>query len=172
MSRRKISGILISLLVTAPFIIGGSPARDIVETAKEAGTFETLMVACEAAGLLDELKAEGPFTVFAPSDAAFERLPTGTLERLLRPENYLQLREILTYHIVPSRISTDDAATVLRAASLQGRDLRFWFRGEEVMVGNAAVTTGDIACSNGTIHVIDRVLMPPHMSPKGQVTAD
>ena len=172
MSRRRIRGMVMALLVTTPVIIGGSPTRDIVETTMEAGTFKTLIVAWEAAGLVDDLKAEGPFTLFAPSDKAFDRLPEGTVERLLRPENRAELRAILTYHIVPSRMSTEEARTVLRAESLEGGELRFWARGEEVMVGYASVTTPNIPCSNGVIHVINRVVIPPHLSPGGQVTAD
>jgi len=174
MSRRTISGIMLSLLVTAPFLLGGTPLpeKDIVETAMEAGTFKTLLTACEAAGLLEELQVEGPITLLAPSDHAFERLPTGTLERLLKPENVSELRAILSYHIVSSEMSTEEAATALRVASLQGDDLRFWSQDGKVMVGSASVTTADIPCSNGMIHEIDRVLMPPKFSLNSQMTAD
>ncbi|MHC5051881.1 MAG: heme-binding protein [Planctomycetota bacterium] len=132
------------------------PSRDLVDTAVAAGDFETLAAALKAAGLVDALKGQGPFTVFAPTDEAFSRLPAGMVEQLLEPANRARLQAVLTYHVVPGRVLSKDLLGATAATSLEGRALSFGLR-----VGEANVVNADIECANGVIHVIDRVLMPP-----------
>jgi uncharacterized surface protein with fasciclin (FAS1) repeats len=133
---------------------------DIVDTALRAGQFKTLAAALQAAGLVDTLKGPGPFTVFAPTDAAFAALPAGTLESLLRPENRAKLVAILTYHVVQGRVSASRAATLDSAATVQGGRLAIRASGSTLSVDDARVVAPDVAASNGVIHVIDTVLMP------------
>jgi uncharacterized surface protein with fasciclin (FAS1) repeats len=133
---------------------------DIVDVASQAGAFNTLLAAAQAAGLVDTLRSDGPFTVFAPTDAAFAALPHGTVERLLRPENRPALQALLTYHVVPGRITSDQLAGRTAApATVNGAILAIDGR-DGVQVNNANVITADVAASNGVIHVIDTVLMP------------
>lgn len=136
-------------------------AADIVETAVAAGQFKTLAAALGAAGLVDTLKGPGPFTVFAPTDAAFAKLPAGTVESLLRPENKAQLTAILTYHVVPGRtLSSALAGKTAEVATVNGATVKIdGTRG--VRVNDATVTGADVEASNGVIHVIDTVLLPP-----------
>jgi uncharacterized surface protein with fasciclin (FAS1) repeats len=134
--------------------------KDIVTTAVEAGQFKTLAAALQAAGLVDTLKGAGPFTVFAPTDEAFAKLPKGTVEELLKPENKAKLTAILTYHVVPGKVMAADAMKVKEAKTVQGGSLKVSTMGNGVMVDNAHVTKADIAASNGVIHVIDSVVMP------------
>lgn len=134
---------------------------DIVDTAVGAGQFQTLAAALQAAGLVDTLKGEGPFTVFAPTDDAFRALPQGTVERLLRPENRSELARILTYHVVPGRVTESQlAGQQVRPNTVAGARLDIDAR-QGVSVNNARVVQADVAASNGVIHVIDRVLLPP-----------
>jgi uncharacterized surface protein with fasciclin (FAS1) repeats len=141
---------------------GGSyNQKDIVDTAVQAGQFKTLAKALDAAGLIPTLKGPGPFTVFAPTDAAFAKLPEGTLENLLKPENREQLRAILTYHVVPGRLMASDVAGLDEVKTVNGKMLSISTHGKAVMIDNANVTSTDIKASNGVIHVIDTVLMPP-----------
>jgi uncharacterized surface protein with fasciclin (FAS1) repeats len=139
-------------------------ADDIVDTAVKAGSFKTLVAAVKAAGLVDTLKGKGPFTVFAPTDDAFAKLPKGTVETLLKPENKKQLASILTYHVAPGRY---DAARITAAKtkqfglkSAQGANIAVDLR-KGVKVSGATVVKTDVAASNGVIHVIDTVIMPP-----------
>ncbi len=134
--------------------------KDIVDTAVGAGSFNTLAAALQAAGLVDALKGEGPFTVFAPTDEAFAKLPAGTVETLLKPENKKQLIGILTYHVVPGNVSASKVVTLSGAKTLNGQQVDITVKGGQVQVDNANVVTTDIACSNGTIHVIDSVILP------------
>lgn len=143
-------------------------AGDIVETATKAGKFSTLVKALEVAGLTETLKGPGPFTVFAPTDEAFAKLPAGTLETLLKPENKEQLRAILLYHVVPGRVTSDDVAKATEAKTAQGEPLRIKASEGTVKVDDATVTQVDITASNGIIHVIDSVLLPKGAS-KGQM---
>ncbi|WP_417449967.1 fasciclin domain-containing protein [Kordiimonas sp.] len=137
-------------------------SADIVDTAVEAGSFNTLVAAVKAAGLVDTLKSDGPFTVFAPTDAAFAALPAGTVETLLKPENKAKLVAILTYHVVPGKVmSADLAGKKLSATTVQGSDVQVDATMGGVKVGDANVVKADIATSNGVIHVIDKVIMPP-----------
>ncbi len=131
---------------------------DIVDTAVSAGNFNTLVAAVKAAGLVDTLKSAGPFTVFAPTDAAFAKLPPGTVEALLaNPE---KLKAILTYHVVSGKVMAADVVKLKSAMTVQGSPVMIKVKGGKVMVNNANVVTTDIACDNGVIHVIDTVIMP------------
>ena len=133
---------------------------DIVDTAVAAGSFKTLVAAVTAAGLVDTLKGEGPFTVFAPSDDAFAKLPAGTVDTLVKPENKAQLTAILTLHVVRRKVlAADISGQKLSPASVNGENLDVDGT-NGVTVNGASVTTADIACANGVIHVIDTVLMP------------
>lgn len=133
---------------------------DIVDTAVGAGSFKTLAAALNAAGLVATLKGPGPFTVFAPTDEAFAKLPSGTVENLLKPENKAKLQGILTYHVVSGRVGSDTVVTLNAAKTVQGTDVKISLSGGAVMVNGAKVVKADIACSNGVIHVIDTVLLP------------
>ncbi len=156
-----------SLLAAAMFVplafgaIAAPKMQDIVDTAVEAGTFKTLVTALKAADLVDTLKGTGPFTVFAPTDAAFAKLPKGTVEDLLKPENKAKLVAILTYHVVSGKVmSKDIAGKTSKAKSVEGADVSINAT-KGVKVDDATVTKADIETSNGVIHVIDTVLMPP-----------
>ena len=135
-------------------------AADIVDTAVEAGSFKTLVAAVQAAGLVDTLKGEGPFTVFAPTDEAFAALPAGTVEDLLKPENKDKLVSILTYHVVPGKVMSTDLSDDMMAKTVEGAEIKVDLD-NGVMINDASVVTADIAADNGVIHVIDKVIMPP-----------
>ena len=136
-------------------------SHDIIDTAVANGSFKTLAAALGAAGLVETLKGAGPFTVFAPTDAAFAALPAGTVESLLKPDAKAQLTAILTYHVVPGKVmSSDLAGKTMSPTTVQGGPLAIDATGSTVHVGNATVSTPDVDCSNGVIHVIDKVLMP------------
>ncbi len=145
--------------------VGSTNARaaekDIVDTAVEAGQFTTLAAALEATGLVETLKGDGPFTVFAPTDEAFAKLPERTVETLLMPENRDQLTAILTYHVVPGSVMAADVVTLDEAETVNGEMLDISTSGDSVMVNDATVTATDIAASNGVIHVVDSVILPP-----------
>ncbi|CUH66985.1 Immunogenic protein MPT70 precursor [Thalassovita gelatinovora] len=157
----KAASIALTLAVApiAAFADGHGAKADIVDTAVAAGDFNTLAAALTAAGLIDVLKGDGPFTVFAPTDAAFAALPAGTVEDLLKPENKDTLTAILTYHVVPGKVMSTDLSDGMMAGTVQGSDVTITL-GDAVMVGDAKVVTADIETSNGVIHVIDKVLMP------------
>ena len=146
-----------STLATVAF--AADHKADIVETAAEAGSFTTLLAAVDAAGLTGVLKGEGPFTVFAPTDAAFAALPEGTVETLLMPENKDQLVAILTYHVVPGAVMSGDLSNGMMATTVQGGQVTVMTEGG-VMVNDANVVAADIEASNGVIHVIDKVILP------------
>lgn len=135
--------------------------KDIVDTAVGAGQFETLAAALGAAGLVDTLKGQGPFTVFAPTDDAFAKLPAGTVENLLKPENKDQLTAILTYHVVPGNVMAADVVKLSEAETVNGKKVSIKAEGDTVMINDAKVVSADIAASNGVIHVIDAVILPP-----------
>lgn len=145
-------------LIAGPVLAGGH-AKDIVDTATEAGTFTTLVAAVQAADLVDTLKGDGPFTVFAPTDAAFAALPDGTVAMLLEPENKDKLVAILTYHVVPGKVMSGDLSDDMKAATVQGGEVTIDLD-NGVMVNDANVVTADIEAENGVIHVIDKVIMP------------
>jgi uncharacterized surface protein with fasciclin (FAS1) repeats len=133
--------------------------KDIVDTAVSAGSFKTLAAALTAAGLVETLKGDGPFTVFAPTDAAFAALPEGTLESLLKPENRDQLVKILKYHVVPGRVYADQLENGA-VKTLQGEPVHVALKDEGAFIDKSRVTAADIETTNGVIHVIDRVLLP------------
>jgi uncharacterized surface protein with fasciclin (FAS1) repeats len=135
--------------------------KDIVDTAVAAGQFKTLAAALTAAGLVDTLKGPGPFTVFAPTDAAFAKLPAGTVDTLLKPESKAKLTAILTYHVVAGKVMAADVVKLKEAKTVNGAMVAVKVDGGNVMINNAKVTTADIEASNGVIHVIETVLLPP-----------
>lgn len=140
---------------------GQAGNKDIVDTAVGAGQFNTLAAALKAADLVDTLKGPGPFTVFAPTDAAFAQLPAGTLEDLLKPENKAKLTAILTYHVVPGAVTAAEVTKLTEAKTVQGAAVKISAEGGKVMINDAHVVSADIAASNGVIHVIDKVILPP-----------
>ena len=148
----------LATLIAAPAIAGGH-SKDIVDTAASTEGFSTLVAAVQAAGLVDVLKGEGPFTVFAPTDAAFAALPAGTVESLLLPENKEQLISILTYHVVPGKVMSTDLVDDMMVATVQGSDIMIDLD-NGVMINDASVAAADIETSNGVIHVIDKVILP------------
>ena len=157
------SGFLAGVAVAASIVLstGFARAADIVDTAVAAGNFTTLVAAVKAAGLVDTLKGPGPFTVFAPTDAAFAALPGGTVEILLKPENKAKLVSVLTYHVLPGRVmSADIAGKKLDPKTVEGQVLAVDASGAAVKVNDATVIKADIGTDNGVIHVIDKVLLP------------
>ena len=134
--------------------------RDIVDTAVAAGSFKTLAAALTAADLVKTLKGTGPFTVFAPTDEAFAKLPAGTVEMLLKPENKAKLQRILTYHVVSGKVMAADVTKLTSAKAVSGDSMTIAVRNGNVMADSSRVVKTDIAASNGVIHVIDTVLMP------------
>ena len=159
-------GAAVALLVTASI----APAQmatdhdmssmDIVDVAAEAGSFKTLIAAATAADLVDALKGEGPLTVFAPTDEAFAKLPEGTVEMLLKPENKAKLQAVLLYHVVEGKVTSDKVVTLDEAKTLQGENVEIAVKMDKVYVNNAQVVAVDVEASNGVIHVIDAVLLP------------
>ena len=153
-----VAAVLVALPVSAD---NTGEQADIVDTAVAAGSFNTLVAAVQAAGLVDALKGDGPFTVFAPTDEAFAKLPAGTVENLLKPENIEQLKAILTYHVVPAKVVAADVADGASAPTLLAdNSLSFDIEDGNVFVGTAQVVQTDIMTSNGVIHVVDNVLLP------------
>jgi uncharacterized surface protein with fasciclin (FAS1) repeats len=151
---------LVGVLVFGLSTARAADSKDIVDTAVSAGSFKTLAKALDAAGLVQTLKGSGPFTVFAPTDEAFAKLPAGTLEQLLKPENKTQLQRILTYHVVSGRVLAADVVKLRTAKTVSGDSVAITARDGAVKVDNANVVKTDIAASNGVIHVIDAVIMP------------
>jgi uncharacterized surface protein with fasciclin (FAS1) repeats len=153
---------VVAALSLALFALPSAPARaqgkDIVDTAVAAGQFTTLVAALQAAGLVDTLKGPGPFTVFAPTDEAFAKLPAGTVDALLK--DIPKLTSILTYHVVPGKVMAADVVRLNSAKTVNGRSVRIAVKDGKVMVDKANVVKADIACSNGVIHVIDAVILP------------
>jgi len=143
--------------------IGSYAKKDIVDTAASYDTFSTLVAAGKAADLVDTLKSEGPFTVFAPTNAAFDALPAGTVESLLLPENKDQLVSVLTYHVVPAKVMSTDLSDGANAPTVQGETVMVDLS-DGVRINNANVVKADIKTSNGVIHVIDAVLLPPALT--------
>ena len=156
---KRIISILLSSALLSSSLLGGSK-KDIVETADSAGSFKTLIAAAKAAGLVDTLKSEGPFTVFAPTDDAFSKLPEGTLKSLLKPENKETLASILTYHVVSGKVKSKKAAKIDRAKTVNGSEISISKSDEGLKINEANVVKADIKASNGIIHVIDSVLLP------------
>jgi len=161
-SRSVLAGALLALVAASGSAAAAAPApqKDIVDTAVAAGSFQTLAAALQAAGLVETLKGPGPFTVFAPTDAAFAKLPAGTVESLLKPENKAKLTAILMYHVVPGRVLAAQVGGMTSAPTANGQTLAISSENGIVTVDGARVTKADILCSNGVIHVIDTVLLP------------
>ncbi len=153
-------------LAAGPALAGGHSAasKDIVDTAISAGSFNTLVAAVQAAELVEALKGEGPFTVFAPTDEAFAALPEGTIDNLLKPENQEQLQQILLYHVVAGKIMAADIGSGAQPATLQGATIDVVGADSGVTVNGANVVAADVVASNGVIHVIDAVILPPASS--------
>lgn len=147
-----------ALMLGAVKASAAANASDIVDTAVKAGNFKTLAKALTAAGLVDTLKGKGPFTVFAPTDEAFAKLPAGTLDSLLA--DIPKLKAILTYHVVPGKVMASDVVKLTSAKTVNGKDVKITVKGASVMVDNATVVKTDVEASNGVIHVIDTVVLP------------
>ena len=162
MLRKTLFALTTGIAVAGTAVFAGSSAaqKDIVDTAVNAGQFETLVAAVTAAELAETLKSEGPFTVFAPTDEAFAALPEGTVEMLLKPENKEQLVAVLTYHVVPGKVMSTDLSDDMKAKTVQGSEITIDLD-DGVAVNEAKVVTADIETSNGVIHVIDAVILPP-----------
>jgi uncharacterized surface protein with fasciclin (FAS1) repeats len=164
--KSKLAYLAVAAVAAAGIAAGATNAiaadKNIVDTAVSAGQFNTLAAALGGAGLVDTLKGPGPFTVFAPTDAAFAKLPAGTVENLLRPENKQQLTAILTYHVVPGIVKAADVVKLKQADTVNGQRLTVRVSGSTVTINDAKVTATDIAASNGVIHVIDTVILPPN----------
>jgi uncharacterized surface protein with fasciclin (FAS1) repeats len=166
----KVAFLILALLGTSVVLLGCSESghmkmnlwakKDIVDTASSAGNFNTLVTALKAAGLVETLKGEGPFTVFAPTDEAFAKLPHGTLDSLLKPQNKAKLTSILTYHVVPGKVLAADVVNLSHAKTVNGKSLSIKTYHSQVKIDDAKVIKTDIKCSNGVIHVIDAVVLP------------
>lgn len=154
---------VVGLMLLATSFAADNPKdepKNVVDTAIAAGDFKTLVTALKAVDLVKTLEGKGPFTVFAPTDEAFAKLPKGTLDDLLKPENKGKLAAILTYHVVPGKVMAADVVKLSKAKTVQGSDVTIKVNGDKVMVDNANVTKTDIKCKNGVIHIIDTVMMP------------
>ncbi|MHB1558132.1 MAG: fasciclin domain-containing protein [Isosphaeraceae bacterium] len=151
------------LILAAPALALAGDKKDIVDTAVAAEKFKTLVAAVKAAGLVDTLKGEGPFTVLAPTDEAFAKLPEGTVESLLKPENKEKLVAILKYHVIPAKAMAADVVKLdgQSVKTAEGRSAKVEVKDGTVMINGAKVVKTDIECSNGVIHVIDTVILPP-----------
>ncbi|MEW5931134.1 MAG: fasciclin domain-containing protein [Gemmatimonadota bacterium] len=163
-ARSLVAAAFALLAAAAPSAARAQAAGDIVEVAQANGSFGTLLAAAEAAGLVETLKGAGPYTVFAPTDAAFRKLPAGAVDALLADRE--RLRAVLLYHVVPGQVTAAQVSGMSSATTVGGADVRVRAQGGSVMIGNARVTQADVAASNGVIHVIDTVLMPPMPSRK------
>jgi uncharacterized surface protein with fasciclin (FAS1) repeats len=153
-------GIAVTMLMLSASTQAQQNNKDIVETAVAAGSFKTLAKALQAADLVDTLKGQGPFTVFAPTDDAFAKLPAATLNDLLKPENKKKLQRILIYHVVPGRVTSSDVVKLSTAKAVSGDAIDIKASGGTVIVDGARVVKTDVQASNGIIHVIDTVIMP------------
>lgn len=164
MKKRKFTGLLLAVLTISVLMfastdyMGRMGKKSIVETAVSAGTFNTLVTAVKAADLVEVLSGPGPFTVFAPTDDAFDKLPEGTIGKLL--ENKDKLKAILTYHVVAGKVMASDVVNLKSAKTFNGQNITIKVKGGTVMVDNAKVIKTDIDCTNGVIHVIDTVILP------------
>lgn len=156
---------IVAVVLAVAGLTTGNPARaanqDIVDTAVGAGQFKTLAAALKAADLVNTLKGPGPFTVFAPTDEAFAKLPAGTVENLLKPENKAKLTAILTYHVVPGAVKATQVTKLDHAKTVNGAMVKVSTEHGKVMINDANVVKPDVAASNGVIHVIDKVILPP-----------
>lgn len=163
--RTLTANIVVAVATAFGLVVGSANAdaaeKDVVDTAVAAGQFKTLAAALGGAGLVATLKGPGPFTVFAPTDAAFAKLPPGTVENLLKPENKQQLTAILTYHVVPGVVKAADVVKLKEAKTVNGKMITVLVKDGSVTINDAKVTATDIGASNGVIHVVDTVILPP-----------
>jgi uncharacterized surface protein with fasciclin (FAS1) repeats len=160
-------GLVIALVAAVECRAGcGTCDKTIVEVAAASEDFETLVTAVKAADLVETLSGKGPFTVFAPTDEAFGKLPEGTVETLVKPENKAKLTGILTYHVVAGKVMAKDVVKLKSADTVQGKKVRIRVKDGKVMVNKASVVKADIPCKNGVIHVIDAVILPPEKKKK------
>lgn len=162
--RRSLMAALVALPVLAACSSTNAEtanSKDIVDTAASAGQFNTLLAAAKAADLVETLKSPGPLTVFAPTDAAFAALPAGTVDNLLKPENKDQLVKVLTYHVVSGKVMASDVVKLSSATTVEGSDVAIDASSGKVMINDAQVVQADVGASNGVIHVIDKVILPP-----------
>jgi uncharacterized surface protein with fasciclin (FAS1) repeats len=160
MKAHSLAGIAVAAMMSVAST--ASHAADVVDMAVKAGQFSTLVTAIKAAGLVETLKGPGPYTVFAPTDAAFAKLPPGTVESLLKPENKQKLVTLLTYHVLPGKVTSKDiAGKKMEVKTVQSSAVAVDATGGKVMVNDARVVSPDVTADNGLIHVIDKVMMPP-----------
>jgi uncharacterized surface protein with fasciclin (FAS1) repeats len=160
---KMIAGVaVVGLILAAGTFSAAQPKaeKDIVDTAVAAGSFKTLAAALQAAGLVDTLKSKGPFTVFAPTDEAFAKLPAGTVDDLLKPENKEKLKAILLYHVVAGKVTSKEVVKLHSAKTVNGQSVTIEVKDGKVLINNATVIKADVEASNGVIHVIDTVLLP------------
>jgi len=157
-----ILSLIVAALIAAPSLQAAEYAKkkDIVDTAVSVDDFSTLVAAVKAADLVETLKGEGPFTVFAPTNEAFAKLPEGTVASLLKPENKEKLIAVLTYHVVPGKVMSKDVVKLTEATTVQGSKVKIQVKDGKVMIDNATVTKADVECGNGVIHIIDSVILP------------
>ena len=160
MSLFRVGAFVVASAFMVANIFAAPAEKDIVDTAVGAGSFKTLAAALKAADLIETLKGKGPFTVFAPTDEAFAKLPEGTVETLLKPENKAKLAAILTYHVVAGKVEAKDAVKLKSAKTVNGASFMIKVSDAGVMVDKAKVVKTDIQCTNGVIHVIDAVILP------------
>lgn len=160
MKKIALATLSLAIVFTTANFARAEKKADIVDTAVSVDDFSTLVAAVKAGGLVETLKGEGPFTVFAPTNEAFSKLPKGTVESLLKPENKDKLVAILTYHVVSGKVMAKDVVKVSSAPTVQGQDVQVKVKDGKVMINNATVIKADIECKNGVIHVIDTVLLP------------
>lgn len=157
--------LMVAFFTTTAFTLNNdannSVDNDIVDLAAQTEFLSTLVAAVQAGDLVDVLKGDGPFTVFAPTNDAFAKLPAGTVENLLKPENKDKLVQVLTYHVVPGKVYSKDLSDGMTATTAQGKDIKISLKDGKAMVNGATVTTADIEASNGVVHVIDSVILPP-----------
>lgn len=163
MKTQKLRNLFLGVVVALFASFNTVKAQDIVDLAVGQDNLKTLVAAVKAAGLVDALKGKGPFTVFAPTDAAFAALPAGTLEMLLKPENKDKLVAILTYHVVAGQVMSTDLSNGQEAATVQGEKVKVSIYGGKVKISGANVIAADVKASNGVVHVIDAVILPPTM---------
>ena len=159
--KRAISLVTLALVLILSFEVKAQEATNILELTSETESLSTLATAVEAADLEATLQSEGPYTVFAPTNEAFENLPEGVLNELLKPENKEQLVAVLTYHVIPGEVMSDDVTKTMKAKTIQGSNASVKSNGESVMIENAEVIKADLNASNGVVHVIDEVILPP-----------
>ncbi len=159
--KKGVLGALAAVFCLAAGATAGAGEKDIVEVAVGAGQFKTLVKAVQAAGLVETLKGKGPFTVFAPTDEAFAKLPAGTIQKLLDEPGRKTLKAILLYHVVPGKVMAEDVVKITKAKTAQGANVKVNAANGKVRINDANVVQANIAASNGVIHVIDRVILPP-----------